>query len=65
MSRGLVKVSEWCDLCGMKLNAIKTKTMIVSKSRTMHPQSPALTIVGIVLKESDDFVILGVTLVPR
>ena len=27
----------------------------------MHPQSPALTIVGTVLKESDDLVILGVT----
>ena len=39
--RDLVKVSEWCDLWGMKLNASKTKTMIVSRSRTMHPQSPA------------------------
>ena len=57
----LVKVSEWCDLWGMKLNAGKTKTMIVSRSRTMHPQSPALTIGGTVLKESDDLVILGVT----
>ena len=46
---------------GMKLNASKTKTMIVSRSRTMHPQSPALTIGGTVLKESDDLVILGVT----
>ena len=27
----------------------------------MHPQSPKLTIGGTVLKESDDFVILGVT----
>ena len=27
----------------------------------MHPQSPPLTIVGTVLKESDDLVILGVT----
>ena len=35
--------------------------MIVSKSRTMHPQSPALTIGGTVLKESDDLVILGLT----
>ena len=25
----LHKVSEWCDLWGMKLNASKTKTMIV------------------------------------
>ena len=61
LSRDLVKVSEWCDFWGMKLNASKTKTMIVSSSRTMHPQSPALTIGGTVLKESNDLVILGVT----
>ena len=59
--RLLGKVSEWCDLCGIKLNTSKTKTMIVSRSRTMHPQSPALTIGGTVLKESDDLVILGET----
>ena len=44
----------------MKLNASKTKTMIVSRSSTMHPQSPSLTIDGTVLKESDDLDILGV-----
>ena len=44
----------------MKLNASKTKTMIVSRSRTMHPQSPPLTIGRTVLKESDDLVVLGV-----
>ena len=59
--RDLGRVSECCDLWGMKLNASKTKTMIVSRSRTMHPQSPPLTIGGTVLKESDDLVILGVT----
>ena len=42
-------------------NASKTKTMIVSRSRTMHPQSPPLTINGTVLKESDGLDILGVT----
>ena len=57
----LGRISEWCDLCGMKLYANKTKTMMVSRSRTMHPQSPHLTIGGTVLKESDDLVILGVT----
>ena len=31
--RDLIRVSEWCDLWGMKLNASKTKTMIVSRSR--------------------------------
>ena len=35
--------------------------MIVSRSRTMHPQSPSLTIGWTVLKESDDLVILEVT----
>ena len=59
--RDLRRVSEWCDLWGMKLNASKTKTMIVSRSRTMHPQSPPLTIGRTVLMGSDDFVILGVT----
>ena len=59
--RDLGRVSDWCDLWGMKLNASKTKSMIVSRSRTMHPQSPPLTIGGTVLKESDDLVILGVT----
>ena len=61
LSRDLVKVSEWCDLWGMKLNASKTKTMIVSRSCTMHPQTPTLTIGGTVLKESNGHVIMGMT----
>ena len=39
-SRDLVKVSEWCDFLGIKSIASKTKAMIVSRSRTMHPQAP-------------------------
>ena len=35
----------WCDLWGMKLNASKTKTMIVSRSRTMHLH---LVILGVI-----------------
>ena len=57
----LGRVSEWCDFRVMKFNASKTKTMIVSRSRAMHLQSPPLTISRTVLKESDDLVILGVT----
>ena len=49
------------DLWMMKLNASKKKTMIVSRSHTMHPQSTPLTICGTVLNESDALVILGVT----
>ena len=58
LNRDLGRVSEWCNLWGMKLNASKTKTMIVSRSRTLHPQSPPLTIGGTVMKESDDLDIL-------
>ena len=57
----LGRVSEWCYLWEMKLNGSKTKTMKVSRSRTMHPQSPPLTIGRTVLKESDDPMILEVT----
>ena len=61
LRRDLGKVSEWSDLWGMKLNASKTNTVIVSRSRTMHPQSPTLTIGGTELKETDDLVLLLVT----
>ena len=63
LSCDLVKVSQYCDLWRIKFNASKAKTMIVSRSRTMHPKSPAVTIFGTVLKESDDLVILGMTFV--
>ena len=58
--RDLGRVSEWCDRWGMKLNASKINTMVVSRLRTMHPQSALLSIGETVLKKSDD-VILGVT----
>ena len=54
-------VSEWCDLWGIKLNASKTKTLIISRSLTIHQQAPPLTIGGTVMKESDDLVLFGVT----
>ena len=44
MFRDLGRISEWYDLLWMRLNASKTKTMIVSRSRTMHLQLPPLTI---------------------
>ena len=63
MNRYLNRVSVWCNcnLWGMKLNVSKTKTMIVSRSCTVHPQLTPLILDGTVLKESSDFVMLGVT----
>ena len=60
MNRDLYRVCVWCNLWGMKLNASKTKTMIVSRSRTVHPQLTPLTLYGTVLKESAELVILRV-----
>ena len=60
-NRDLNRVSVECNLSGMKLNASKTKTMIVSRSRTVHPQSTLLTLDETVLKESAYLMILGVT----
>ena len=59
MNSDLNRVSVWCNLCGMKLNASETKIMIVSRSRTVNPQLTPLTLDGTVLKESADLVIFG------
>ena len=42
LNHDFVRVNVWCALWGMKLNASKTNTMIVSRSRTMHPQTPLI-----------------------
>ena len=44
MNRDLNRVSVGCNLWGMTLNVSKTKTMIVSRSRTVHPQLTPLTL---------------------
>ena len=61
MNHDLNRVSVWCNLCVMKLNASKIKTMIVTRSRTVHHQLTPLTLAGTVLNESADLVILGAT----
>ena len=38
MNRDLNRDSVWCDLWGIKLNVSKSKTMIVSRSRTVQPR---------------------------
>ena len=58
MNRDLIRVSVWYNLWGMKLNASTTKTMIVSRSRTVHPQLTSLTLDGTVLKESAELTLL-------
>ena len=59
MNRDLYRVSVWCNMWGTRQNVSKTKTMIVSRSCTVHPQLTPLTLDGTVLKESADLIILG------
>ena len=49
------------SLWEMKLNASDTKTMIVLRSRTIHPQADTLSPDGTLAKESAHLFILGVT----
>ena len=60
LNRDLAKINDWCKLWGMKLNPIKTQSMIVSRSRTLVPNHPDLVIDDTVLNICDSFKILGI-----
>ena len=60
LNHDLGKDSEWCDLFRIKFSACKTKTMIVSRPRTMHPRH-SLNYCRNCAQESDDLDILGLT----
>ena len=57
-NRDLNRVMMWCDLWRMKSNVSNTKTMIITRSYTIHLQPTTLTLDGTVLKESADLIIL-------
>ena len=65
LNRDLVKITSWCQLWGMKLNAIKTHSITISRSRTLDPPHPPLHISGNRVKEVDNMRLLGVTLDPK
>ena len=54
------KISNWCTMWGMCLNVGKTKTMTISRYRTMLPSFPDLILNGVAPKESSELIILGV-----
>ena len=53
LNRGLSKISTRCNLWGMRLNCNKTKSMIVSKSRTVFHLHPDLLVGSTSLKSCD------------
>ena len=60
MNRDLSKINDWCKLWGMKLNPNKTQSMIVSRSRTLIPSHPDLSVDDVVLPTCASFKILGI-----
>ena len=60
LNRDLAKISDWCKFWGMKLNATKTQSLIISRSRTLVPNHPDLSIDDVVLQTCASFKILGI-----
>ena len=60
LNRDLAKISSWCRNWGMLMNPTKTQSMIVGRSRTVHPPHPDLLIDNVPLVNSNSFKILGV-----
>ena len=65
VNKDLVSISEWCAAWGMKLNPTKTKSMVISRSRTTVPPLPALVMDGVVLQRVNELKTLGVILDSR
>ena len=61
LNRDLERISQWCSRWGMKLNSSKTKTLLVSRSRTDEPPHPPLCVGNTLLAESEYLTVLGVT----
>ena len=62
LNRDLARISAWCKSWEMKLNASKTQSIVVSRSRTLVPPHPDLLIDNVPLNSCNSFKILGVIL---
>lgn len=55
-------IHAWCMQWGMRLNPNKTKDLIISRSRTINPAHPPLSINGTLINTTNQIRLLGVTL---
>ena len=62
LNRDMRRVHSWCQFWGMKLNPTKTQSIIVSRSRTVIPAHPVLTLCGQNLTVATHLKLLGVSL---
>ena len=62
LNADLHKIEKWCSAWDMTLNARKTKTIVIGRSRTNFPMHPELSVGDRPLEESHSVYVLGVTL---
>ena len=62
LNKDLERIHKWCTIWGMRLNPRKTQSIIFSRSRTLHPNHPPLSLCGSSIPVSDSIKLLGVTL---
>ena len=60
LSNDLNFIRDWCLQWGMELNPSKTKSIVFSRSRTIHPQHPELVLSSTTIGNVDKLKLLGV-----
>ena len=62
LNRDLVHICLWCNSRGIRVNPNKTKSLIISRSRTVAPQFPSFVLDGTEAGRIRQLRILGVIL---
>ena len=57
----MIVLGDWCTQWGMELNPSKTKSIIFSRSRTVHPEHPTLSLGTTLIDNVQTVRLLGVT----
>ena len=65
INRDLAKIQEWCNYWCIIMNPNKTKALVVSRSRTVHPPHGDLVLSVVSISASPNLDILGVKLDSR
>ena len=62
LNHDLESIVAWCDRWGMQVNPDKTKALIISRSRTIHPVFPGLVLNGVPVDIVPEMKLLGIIL---
>lgn len=62
LNHDLELIAAWCNRWGMQVNPIKTKALIISRSRTIYPVFPGLVLNGVPVGIVPELKLLGIVL---